>query len=433
MMLNPKRERIMSVAPRIGVPPLAGLCSAAEGARIGYSVDESVERLLRYHWIEKRLAEICAARIPSIPEWEVKGAFSLHQWLDIEHADLLRRRIREMRHPMPRVDVPPNDAVEAELRPLIDATSALDLLRALLSVRTSLLNAYRDHYERSNPVVDHPTRRILRFIILEEEETVAWTRAAVAGLSASAPGEDLPAPAHPFEPRRDARFRESYNFNFPPHNIKPLAYVPVAERNLALLCKRLLEMDVPEMMASIVSERTDQPWEFQLDYRRQLWDEARHSMMGEIAFENRGIDWTRIPLNIGFALRLNLFATPQERQLLLYSIEQSLMPAETGKRYEYDIAVEAGDQLSAYFQDFDWADEVLHAQIGRRWLKAENLHGNDVLERGAAVHEKTWAALEQYRERYPQRDWWRDFVQQVLGQPSQAKPEDLIETKVVEE
>ena len=65
------------------------------------------------------------------------------------------------------------------------------------------------------------------------------------------------------------------------------------ERNLALLCKRTLEMDVPEMMASIMMERTDQPWEFHRDYSRQLWDEARHAMMGSVAFEARGVDWTR--------------------------------------------------------------------------------------------------------------------------------------------
>ncbi len=398
-----------------------------EAARIGYTVDDSVARLLRYHWIEKRLAEICAARIPATPEWEVKGAFSLHQWLDIEHADMLRKRIREMRSPMPRVDVPPDSSIENELRPLETAVTTIELLRGLAGVRSFLLNAYREHYRRTNPVVDHPTRRILRFIVIEEEEMLAWTEQALAGLSVVSRMETPQPPRHAFEPRRDARFAESYNFNFPPHNIKPLTYVSAEERNLALLCKRLLEMDVPEMMASIVTERTDQTWEFQLDYRRQLWDEARHSMMGEIAFESRGIDWTKIPLNIGFALRLNLYATAQERQLLLYSIEQSLMPAETGKRYEYDIAKQAGDELSAHFQDYDWADEVLHAQIGRRWLKLEGLHGADVLERGAAVHEKTWRALEPYREKHEQREWWYQFVQDVLGRPSETRREDLVD------
>jgi hypothetical protein len=186
-------------------------------------------------------------------------------------------------------------------------------------------------------------------------------------------------------------------------------------------------MDVPEMMASFITEQCGQPWEFYLDYKRQLWDEARHSMMGEVAFESRGVDWTKIPLNIGFALRLNLHASPKERQLLLYSIEQSLMPGDTGKRYEYDVAVEAGDPLSAHFQDYDWADEVLHAQIGRKWVRPNAA----TLDEGREVHEKTWSALEVYREQQPQREWWNEFVSLVLGVESAARPEDLVETKVV--
>ncbi|HEY0809499.1 MAG TPA: hypothetical protein VGD49_05020, partial [Longimicrobiales bacterium] len=341
--------------------------------------------------------------------------------------------IREMRHPMPRLDVAPDAQVEQEVAGLERTTNTQELLEELLRIRSSLLSDYRDHYERSNPVVDHPTRRLLRIIIAEESESLSWVEQALAGLRDR---DDVapPPPSHEkYEPLRDQRFQESYNFNFPPHNVYALDYVSPKERNLALLCKRLLEMDVPEMMASFVSERTDQPWEFQLDYRRQLWDEARHSMMGEAAFEKRGVDWTRIPLNVGFALRLNLFATPQERQLLLYSIEQSLMPAETGKRYEYETALAAGDELSAHFQDFDWADEVLHAQIGRRWLKADGIHGADVLDRGNAVHEKTWDKLETFRARQPQRDWWNEFVTNVLGRASEARSEDLVEVKVVAE
>ena len=75
--------------PPDGIPPLAGLCSHADATCIGYGVEENVSRLLRYHWTEKRLRELEVARIPSTPEWEVKGALSLHQWLDAEHADAL--------------------------------------------------------------------------------------------------------------------------------------------------------------------------------------------------------------------------------------------------------------------------------------------------------------------------------------------------------
>ena len=38
----------------------------------------------------------------------------------------------------------------------------------------------RDHMARSNPLVDHPTRRLLRFLILEEEEMTQWGETALA-------------------------------------------------------------------------------------------------------------------------------------------------------------------------------------------------------------------------------------------------------------
>jgi hypothetical protein len=232
-------------------------------------------------------------------------------------------------------------------------------------------------------------------------------------------------------PRRDARFAGSFRFDFPPHVVYALGHVPPAERNLALLCKRLLEMDVPEMMASFLAEDGELPWAHERAYRRQLWDEARHSMMGEAAFEAAGVDWTRIPLNVGFSLRLNRHATARERELLLYAIEQSLMPAGSGKRFEYETAVAAGDRLSALFHDYDWADEVLHARIGRSWLRAAGLHTPDAAARGRAVHERTWKELDRYRESGDSPDWWFDFVQEVLGRPSAVTRAELRDPEVV--
>jgi hypothetical protein len=181
-------------------------------------------------------------------------------------------------------------------------------------------------------------------------------------------------------------------------------------------------MDVPEMLASFMTERRDQPWEFYRNYSRQLWDEARHAMMGTVALAARGVDWMReVPLNVSFSLRLNLHATPVERQMMLYAIEQSLMPGETGKRFEYETALAAGDALSAHFQDYDWADEVLHAQIGRRMLKREDISSEEARDRAKSIHEKTWAALDQYRSLDEQHDWWPDFVRKVLGKESAAR------------
>lgn len=438
------------------IPELAGVASYAEAARVGYSVDDNVRRLLRYQWVERRLMGALIARLTAEPVWEVKCAMALHQWQDAEHVDLLRRRIGEMRHPVPSLDTPPDQPLDALLQEMLRSADTVELIAGCWGVvRAALAAAYRRHLAETNPLVDQPTCRILRQALQDHDDALRWGEAALGALTAADPpaaaraeawqrhlgawleaaggiagpapsdrGVPLPPPrasgdfAPDFHPARDERFTGRYNFEFPPHVIYNDPRVPADERNLALLCKRTLEMDVPEMMASFLTERAGEPWEFYLDYSRQLWDEARHAMMGTVAFTARGVDWTRLPLNVGFALRLNLHATPVERQTILYAIEQSLMPAETGKRAEYQTAIEAGDPLSAHFHDYDWADEVLHARIGRQWLKREGITTEETLTRAEAIHQRTWRALDGYRHLDEQRDWWDHFVRQVLGRPS---------------
>jgi hypothetical protein len=466
------------------IPELAGTATYAQAARIGYSVEENVQRLARMHWTVRRLMEIMWAHLASTPVWEVKCALALDQWYCAEHADWLRRRITEMRHPTPPLDQPPSPELNAFLEEILRAENPEELVAGIYCVAfPALREAYYNHIQRSNPLVDHPTRRFMRFAVLEIVEAIEWGEEALkalcpdkgvekavwawrdhlelylraakgiagdpvtpsrgsrlarsAQLRAANPPLPQPRASKPFrpdfEPKRDDRFHGLYNFEFPPHVVYNAADVPADERNLALLCKRTLEMDVPEAMASFLFERRDQPWGFYRDYSRQLWDEARHAMMGTVAFESRGVDWKQIPLNVGFSLRLNGHATAAERQILLYAIEQSLMPADTGKGFEYETAVAAGDELSAYFHDYDWADEVLHAQIGRNALKREGITREEAIRRGQEIHERTWQTLDQYKSREPQINWWPEFVKKVLGKESAVAGRDLSPPRIVGE
>jgi hypothetical protein len=462
----------MSVVRTLGIPELAGVATYADAARIGFSVDENVRRLLRYHWIERGLMTAMLAHLPSVPVWEVKCALALHQWQASLRIDAIRRRISEMRSPVPPLDASPDPRVDAFIDELFRARDQVELVVGLYDVALpALAAAYDEHLSRTNALVDHPTRHMLRPAITDLREALAWGEATLAAFvegdtdaaaraaewkghlgafldaAAGVDGTErapvgrraLPAarsttPFVPnFHPRRDDRFDGQYNFEFPPHVVYNMPGVPADERNLALLCKRTLEMDVPEMMASFLVERPAEPWEFYRDYSRQLWDEARHAMMGTVAFEARGVDWSEIPLNVGFALRLNLHASPIERQVILFGIEQSLMPSETGKRFERQTAEEAGDALSAHFHDYDWADEVLHAQIGRRQLKREGVTPQQAMERAQEIHERTWSALDQYKHLDEQRTWWPEFVRRVLAKESAVPAGESREVRILAE
>ena len=164
------------------------------------------------------------------------------------------------------------------------------------------------------------------------------------------------------------------------------------------------------MMASIITQTKGKPWGYYLAMTRQLWDEARHAMMGEVGFVALGIDWTKARITHNWAMRLNTECTPMERHAVLYFIEQGLM-TRTGKRFEWELGQASGIPLMATIQDFDWADEVLHAAIGRQWyipefgdIKKALDYGDQcwsrvlsnwkaVVDQGLTKHENWWPAV----------------------------------------
>ncbi len=443
------------------IPPLAGLATYEEAARIGYSVDENVQRLLRYAWIEKRIMEVGLYWLAPTPEWEVKEALGLHLSLAAEHVSMLRRRIGELRNPVPRLDVTPDAALDQFFDELLTTTKTLEKITGLYGVlKPALLAAYQQHHQISNPVIDFPTRRLLKQMMGDEEEIAAWGRQAIAAvvltpddqaraaawtdhlrayLSAAGgiagdeprPSDLPPAQAsQPFVPtylpQRDERFVKRWNFVNPQRQVSLNEAVPLDERTLALMCRRIVEMDVPEYLTRIIGEAHDEPWDFFVAMTRQLWDEVRHAMLGTIYFEQRGVEWKRdIAIHPGMALRLGVLGL-HEAHLVLYAIEQNLMPAHAGKKLEYEIARNAHDPLAAHIQDYDWADEVLHVHIGREWLLPKlNMSTSEAVQRGRELRAATASVLNQYEERGEQYDWWPDFVRKVLGRDTAMADFDL--------
>jgi hypothetical protein len=144
-------------------------------------------------------------------------------------------------------------------------------------------------------------------------------------------------------------------------------------------------------------------------------------MMGEVGFNSLGIDWSKIPINFTWSRNLNLQLTARQRHGVLFFIEQGLMP-KTGKRYEWEVATKSGDPLSKLFQDFDWADEVLHAQIGRRWYVTKFGSLNEALAYG----DHCWTAVLSHWQSYKDqgltqhRNWWPELYKtacEIWDQP----------------
>ncbi|MDQ6419709.1 hypothetical protein RB620_09735 [Paenibacillus sp. LHD-117] len=432
----------------IEIPKYAGVCKLEEACRIGLPIDDNVSILKRFNYIKSKLYDIMVKHMNRTPEWEVKGAMSLHIWLDAEHITSVRKRVSEMREPPLYLDKIPDPKLETLMNELIYSSTTVELLAGIYGViRPSLLAAYKEHLQLTNPLVDYPTCRMLKMLALDEEDMIQWGQQAlqamvktnqqldemnrwmnhvhaylqdaegITGRQVYVESVELPAPRaiKPFEadfvPRRDERFTDIYNSVLSADELYQDKSRDAKERVWALLYKRLREMDVPEMQCSIVAETKGKPWEYYHDMGRQIWDEARHSMMGQVAFEHMGIDWTKLPIRINFSYELNTMLTPQERHAILYDIEFGLMPGDTGKKYEWNISREAGYALATTFHDHDWADEVLHAQIGRKWIVKDVGGVQETLD----MAKKAWKKLEDGRPAYPAEDpdWWQHFYDQV--------------------
>ncbi len=426
------------------LPALAGLCTMAEADRPGLSVEESVRRLKRHHYALRRIHGILTARITSEPIYELKMAWSHQAWICAEQVSAIRARVGEMREPPLGLDKVPHEGLALAFNELMAAPRDLLLMGLYEIVVPALLRCMAKHAADTHPLADQPTSRLLRIAQMDLEDLQQYGRKAVSSLvsgeeraaaqtalavlnqalaaaggldGTSTEGTGLPLPeklhsAKPWKydpkPQRDERFPDPYNMGV---NAEVFLYdpkQPAEAKVLMMYYKRLREIDVPEMMASIITETPDKPWGYYRDMSRQLWDEARHAMMGEVGFANAGIDWPKqVAVNFTWSLGLNTQLTPKERHAVLYFIEQGLMP-KTGKRHEWETAIMARSPLAATFQDFDWADEVLHARVGRDWYVSDMPSPHEAVAYGDACWSKVLMNWERWRtDGFTQHaNWW---------------------------
>jgi len=432
------------------LPCLAGICTMPEAMKPGLSVEECVRRLKRYHYAFKRLHQIFTARITAEPIYELKMAFSLHAHLCAEHTSALRARIGEMREPPLGLEAIPDPSLQIFFDEILSAPTTEELLFGLYEKAVpALRTALETHLKDTNPLSDQPSVRLCRFALLELEdisnfgrralatlvrpeefaepadETKKWERlldaclAAAGGLAGteksigSEPERHYSAKPYQYDgkPKRDERFPDPYNMGV---NAEVFLYdkqFSPQPKTLMMFYKRLREIDVPEMMSSIITETTGKPWGYYRDMTRQLWDEARHAMMGEVGFASLGIDWSdKVMINYTWSLALNTQLKPIERHAVLYFIEQGLMP-KTGKRFEWEVGRASRNTLSALFQDYDWADEVLHARIGRDWYLKEFANPQEGVRYGDECWSRVLMNWENWRQQglTQHRNWWPEL------------------------
>jgi hypothetical protein len=376
--------------------------------KIGFSVPQAAERLLRFAYIERRLMFFCAAHMVSVHDRDLKVYLGRLQYQAACRADALRRRLRELRTPKVRADGVPDPALEIVADEAMHASSDQEVAAIAHWLHAGLEGAYCGYRETTNPLADAPTCDLLDSFkyslgaAVERLEAClgevglgpqarsvvelldSYLRAA-GGLEGSHVRSELPArrrSAQPFKvsrrPGRDDSSPRVWDYVKPPME-EPEAHL------IYMMGIRLSEINVAEGLSVVLCETEGMPWEFYLDVSRHLWDEVRHSLMGEAAIESTFGAINAVPMR-DYESAYCMEATPLEQYATLgLEIEGTQMKYPVGKRGEWEFCRDAARHaLMTTFQDYDWADEVLHVNLAKRQLSNWFPNGAERLSEFAA-------------------------------------------------
>lgn len=134
-----------------------------------WSVEESVERIAHYKWVEERLSAAMGGWGATIPELDVKTLLGRHCYEHAWHADLWRKRLPELRETDQDRAAPPNDEFAEFMNELTSPDSYERTIEKLVGVYRVLLPhmmaVYTFHQKVTSDIVDAPTVRILKFML----------------------------------------------------------------------------------------------------------------------------------------------------------------------------------------------------------------------------------------------------------------------------
>jgi hypothetical protein len=131
------------------------------------TVDDRVQWIATFRFIEVRLMEIAAAWTPTTPEMEAKVMLGRHIWDFAQAADALGKRTFEMRRPEQFSQRPVEEYVGlledvARVKPTADRIAAL--YDALLP---GLERRYRRYIDQTDALLDAPSVVVLERILAE--------------------------------------------------------------------------------------------------------------------------------------------------------------------------------------------------------------------------------------------------------------------------
>lgn len=407
------------------VKPYTGI---EDAQRLGMAVTACAERVGRFGFVAKQLMLAQAGKMSSIANWEFKAALGRQLWECAVHWGNWRERIAELRGHEHLIERHAEGPLHDLFQELLSSANDAEFAEGLYGVILPAYRAALAHYlAETNPLVDQPTVRLIRHVLLDLDEQLTFGQTVldaieqaqrsaasnwgqhltlylaaaggIDGTGAQRPSCDLPAPRSTENFRIPAAFARDPRFSTTLPKLNPFGEATMPEALLSKMWVRAQEMTAAELCATVLFEWEDLPYEGFLDLARHCWDETRHSLFGQAALAAEGIPLETLPSWVGYAAH-TVPAYPQKRYAhLAIATEANLMSYPGGKRGEWEWCKEkAQHSLMTTYQDFDWADEVNHVAYGRKWLVRYYCEGDRT--RAQAMADETVAERHAYYQQF---------------------------------
>jgi hypothetical protein len=361
---------------------------AAEKTHI--TIEQNTEYLKRYAFLERACMRTLAGWLPGVPEWEAKNEIGLHVWESADSVDLTYSRLRELRTYQPERSLSPR--FKRIMQELDHAANSAEVLATVyLVIKKALLEAYRQHPEVTWTDFDRPTVKITEKVLPAVERQVAWAEAFfptiqqnypgweawrdyIAGLLAAdggVTGAETPGPEpvrpdnHPLLlPWKECQRMKHWPIFDPSVDVEPDRKAEPEAHRLWRFKHYVNEMTAAETLGSILWMTPEMPWEYQHNVARHLWDEIRHSQLGQVRVQQLGLKVEDIPQVVQIYNVMMTLPAVDQYALLTTVIEPNGMPEKSANREHWE---EIDDEISAAAVSYDWSDENFHIRWGKKW------------------------------------------------------------------
>jgi len=354
------------------------------------TIEQNTEYLKRYAFLEKACMRTLAGWLPGVPEWEAKNQFGLHIWECGDAAELIYQRLRELRTYQPERGISP--LLKQVAHELDHAGNTAELVATVyLVVRRALRDAYRSHPEVTWSAFDNPTVKTTEKVLPAIERQVEWAETFFATVAQSYPGweawrdyiagllaadggvtgadERRAAPQRPDNhplllPWQECQRMPAWPIFDPAVDIEPDRKAEPEAHRLWRFKHYLNEMTAAETLGSILWLTPEMPWEYQYNVARHLWDEIRHSQLGQVRVQQLGLRIEDVPQVVQIYNVMMTLPAVDQYALLTTVIEPNGMPEKSANREHWE---EIDDEISAAAVSYDWSDENFHIRWGKKW------------------------------------------------------------------